>query len=127
MQENFVSRWKSKAKELKSQIRVLYSARKDPRIPWYVKLLLVVIVAYALSPIDLIPDPIPILGYLDDLLILPLGIALVIKLIPEEVIKEYDQKARGSLSDKKPQNWIAGGIIILIWISIALWLIQLFL
>jgi uncharacterized membrane protein YkvA (DUF1232 family) len=74
--------------------------------------------AYAFSPIDLIPDFIPVLGYLDDLILLPIGIAVTIKLIPKEIMRECLEKASSDLSKKKHKNWIAGAIVILIWISI---------
>jgi len=75
------------------------------------------VVAYAFSPIDLIPDPIPVLGYLDDLILIPFGIALVIKLIPTEVLQDCREKAALTMQAGKPKNWVAGGIIILIWVS----------
>jgi len=74
--------------------------------------------AYAFSPIDLIPDPIPVLGYLDDLILIPLGIALVIRLIPAEVMQDCREKAALTMKAGKPKNWVAGGIIILIWVSL---------
>lgn len=110
--------WKAKARKLKLEVHALYLASKDRRVPWHARVLAVVIVAYAFSPIDLIPDPIPVLGYLDDLILIPLGIALVIKLIPAEVLQECREKAALARTDGKPRNWIAGGIIILIWLSI---------
>ncbi|HEX5035111.1 MAG TPA: DUF1232 domain-containing protein, partial [bacterium] len=85
--------WKNKARALKANIHALYLAYRDPRVPWYAKLLILCVVGYALSPIDLIPDFIPILGYLDDLLLLPLGVLLSIKLIPPTVWAECRQKA----------------------------------
>jgi uncharacterized membrane protein YkvA (DUF1232 family) len=94
-------------------------AYKDPRTPWYAKLLGALVVAYAFSPIDLIPDFVPILGYLDDLILLPLGIALVIKLIPEEVMEECTKKAEEALSEGKRNIWIAGVSVLFIWILVA--------
>ncbi len=81
------SRWKEKVKKLKQEIYALYLAYKDPRVSWYAKIFIVILVGYAISPIDLIPDFIPIIGYLDDLILLPLGIILVIKMIPKEVME----------------------------------------
>jgi len=107
---------KGKMKQLKREVYALYLASKDPRTPWYAKVLAALIIGYALSPIDLIPDFIPVLGYLDDLVIIPAGIVLLLKMIPKEVMEESRQKAR-SLSEKKtPRNWIAGLIIVLIWV-----------
>jgi uncharacterized membrane protein YkvA (DUF1232 family) len=81
-----------KAKHLKTETYTLYLAYKDPRVPCYVKVLIAMIIGYTLSPIDLIPDFIPVLGYIDDLIIIPAGISLTIKMIPEEVLEEYREK-----------------------------------
>src|SRR5215211_4942993 len=86
--------WKDRVKQLKTEVYALYLAYKDSRVPWYAKLLAVCVVGYAFSPIDLIPDPIPILGYLDDLVLVPLGIAFAIRMIPEDVLYECRGKAR---------------------------------
>ena len=112
--------WKQKAKRLKTEVYALYLACKDPRVPWYARALAVVVVGYALSPIDLIPDPIPVLGYLDDLILLPLGILLVIKMIPQEVLADCRQQALKMQNKSKPKNRIAGAIIIIIWIGTVL-------
>ena len=109
-----IDNWKLKAKQLKHEIHAFYLAMKDPRTPWYARVLTAVIVGYAFSPIDLIPDPIPILGYLDDLVLLPLGILLLIKIMPSEVLVECRAKAAASDGNKKPKNWITGSIIIAI-------------
>ena len=105
-----------KAARLKQEIHALYLASRDPRVPWYAKVFVVCIVAYALSPIDLIPDPIPILGYLDDLLLLPMGIYLALKMIPEEVLAECREKAR-AMTVQMPHNRIAAAVIIFLWIT----------
>lgn len=107
--------WKRKAKKIKSDIYTLSLSYRDPRVPWYAKLLSLAIIGYALSPIDLIPDFIPVLGYLDDFILLPLAIGLVVKMIPEEVIEENREKAESGLSNLG-KNWIAGIPIILIWL-----------
>ncbi len=109
--------WKQRAKALKREIHALYLACKDRRTPWYAKALGVCVVGYALSPIDLIPDPIPVIGYLDDLVIVPLGVLLVRRLIPAAVLAECRQRAEGAEGETKPRNWIAGGIIIALWIA----------
>jgi uncharacterized membrane protein YkvA (DUF1232 family) len=109
--------WKAKALKLKQEVYAVYLASRDRRVPWCARLVAIVVVAYAFSPIDLIPDPIPVLGYLDDLILIPLGIALVIKLIPAEVLQECREKAALTMNTGKPKNWVAGGIIILIWVS----------
>jgi uncharacterized membrane protein YkvA (DUF1232 family) len=108
-------RLKAKAAALKREVFALYLAARDPRTPWYAKVFVVCIVAYALSPIDLIPDPIPIIGYLDDLLLLPLGIYLALKMIPPEVLTECRAKAAAT-RDKLPRNWWAGTVIVLLWL-----------
>jgi uncharacterized membrane protein YkvA (DUF1232 family) len=91
---------------------------KTPRIPWYARILAICVVAYAFSPIDLIPDFIPILGYLDDLILVPLGIALVLKMIPKDVMNEYREIAKASMLQKKPANWVAAAVIVGIWIGL---------
>jgi uncharacterized membrane protein YkvA (DUF1232 family) len=108
--------WKATARKLKLEVYALYIASKDRRVPWYARVVAVTVVAYAFSPIDLIPDPIPVLGYLDDLILIPLGIALVMKLIPAEVLQDCREKAVLTMKAGKPRNWAAGGIIILIWV-----------
>ena len=113
-----IDTWKQKAKQLKREIQAVYLAMKDPRTPWYARVLAAIIVGYAFSPIDLIPDPIPNLGYLDDLILLPLGILLLVKIIPSEVLVECRAKAAASDGNKKPKNWIAGSIIIAIWVGL---------
>ncbi len=109
--------WRTKAKGLKSEIHALYLASRDPRTPWYAKALVAFIIGYALSPIDLIPDFIPLVGYLDDLVIVPAGIALLVRMIPNGVLQECREKAQSEpISIRK--NRIAGTIIILIWLSL---------
>jgi uncharacterized membrane protein YkvA (DUF1232 family) len=106
---------KATAAALMRDIFALYLATRDPRTPWYAKVFVICVVAYALSPIDLIPDPIPVLGYLDDLLLLPLGIYVALRLIPQEVLAECRAKA-GATSEKLPRNWWAGAVIVLLWL-----------
>lgn len=84
---------KEKARHLKTEVHALVLAYKDPRVPWYAKAFMGLIIAYAVSPIDLIPDFIPVLGYVDDLVIVPVGIRLAIKMIPKDVLEECRQKA----------------------------------
>lgn len=119
----FIERWKTRAEALKQDIHVLALACKDPRVPWPAKLLAAGVAAYAISPIDLIPDFIPVLGYLDDLIIVPLGIYFVVKMIPDEVLTECRQRAKNTpLSPKS--NWIAAGFIITLWLAFAVWLLR---
>lgn len=114
---------KAWAKKLKQQIFVLYLAYKDERVPWHAKIFTICVVAYAFSPIDLIPDFIPILGYLDDVIIVPLGIMFALKMIPKEVISECEDKAKEITRNGKPKNWVVGSVIILLWSIIMLWVI----
>ena len=99
-------RW---ARALKAETLALSFAARDPRVPWYAKLLAAAVVAYALSPIDLIPDFIPILGYLDDVVIVPLGIALTLRLVPPDVLEECRARARAELASgrpvSRPERW----------------------
>lgn len=111
--------WKQQAKRLKSEVLALYFAYKDPRVPWFAKLFIVLVVGYAFSPIDLIPDFIPVLGYLDDLLLIPFGVAIAIKMIPAPVMEEARAKAQSLTT--KPRNWLAAIIIVLIWILVLAW------
>ncbi|EAV40767.1 hypothetical protein SIAM614_17184 [Stappia aggregata IAM 12614] len=105
---------KTWAKRIKRDLHALYLAGRDPRVPWYVKLLAVATAAYALSPIDLIPDFIPVIGYLDDLLLVPLGIYLVVKLIPPQVMEECRAEA-DRRQDSPPGSRTAAGLVLLVW------------
>lgn len=111
-------RLKNRTDELKIQTFALYLAYRDPRTPWYAKAWVALVVAYAVSPIDLIPDFIPVLGYLDDLFIVPAGIALAIKLVPLEVMEEAREKARQVTGLRSRGRWIVAGIIILVWLVV---------
>ncbi|CAG9610510.1 YkvA family protein [Pseudoneobacillus rhizosphaerae] len=118
-----LNKLKSWAKNLKRQIYILYYACKDDRVPWYAKVFIACVVAYAFSPIDLIPDFIPILGYLDDIILLPIGIMLALKMIPKEVLFDCEVKAEELVRNGKPKNWVAGSIIVFIWAVITIWII----
>ncbi|OZB98817.1 YkvA family protein [Paenibacillus sp. XY044] len=109
---------KSWARQLKRQVFVLYFAYRDKRSPWYAKLFSMCVVAYAFSPIDLIPDFIPVIGYADDLILIPLGVLAAIKMMPEEVIEDSKKKADIRMKQGKPANWVAGGIIIILWTAV---------
>ncbi|MBI5582393.1 MAG: DUF1232 domain-containing protein [Deltaproteobacteria bacterium] len=108
-----------RARRLQSETYALYLAARDPRTPWHAKLLVAGIVAYAFSPIDLIPDFVPVLGYLDDLILLPLGVALAVKLIPRAVLDDCRQRARETLKNEKPVSRAAGAVVIAIWLILA--------
>jgi uncharacterized membrane protein YkvA (DUF1232 family) len=115
-------RVKAWADHLKVDTHALYLAYTDPRVPWYAKLLVAVIVAYALSPIDLIPDFIPVIGYVDDLLLVPAGIALAAKLIPKEVLEEHRANARLRLAEGHPRSRLGAVLIVTVWVVLALWI-----
>lgn len=105
------------ARSIKRDVYALYLAARDPRVPWYAKLVAAAVAAYALSPIDLIPDFVPVLGYLDDLLIVPLGIVLAIKLIPPEVMAEH--RAAAAREQARPASWAGAVAVIATWIGLA--------
>ena len=117
-----IQKLRKQAKDLKQNISLLYRAYKHSDTPWYAKIVAIITMAYALSPIDLIPDFIPVLGYLDDLLIVPAGIALSLRLIPKDIIEECRQMT-GENKDMKGKGIFAAVIIILLWV----WIISLFL
>ncbi len=111
-----VQRWKRQAKPLRVETYALYLAYRDPRVPWYAKVFAALVVGYAFSPIDLIPDFIPVLGYLDDLVLVPVGITLALKMIPLEVMEECRLRSREILDQEKPTNWVAAIVIVSIWV-----------
>ena len=116
-----IEQWKHRANQLKVETYALYLACRDPRVPWYAKAFVAIVVGYAFSPIDLIPDFIPVLGYLDDLVLVPLGITLALRMIPKTVLDECRANAAELLNEDKPRNWVAASTIVLIWIlSLAL-------
>ena len=127
---SFMQTWKKKASELKIEVYALYLAYRDPRVPWPARIFAGLVVAYAFSPIDLIPDPIPIIGYLDDLVLVPLGAALARRMIPPPVLAECRVKAKEVMAAGKPVNWIAAGVVVAIWLVVAalttVWLIKVF-
>ncbi len=108
---------KVKARALKRETTALWFALRDPRTPWAARVVGAAVVAYALSPIDLIPDFIPVLGLLDDLILLPLGIALCIRMIPAEVYAEARRKAVEA--ERRPASVVAGVMIVAIWLAVA--------
>jgi uncharacterized membrane protein YkvA (DUF1232 family) len=105
------------ARALKRDVIAIWLAGRDPRVPWAVKLLALIVAGYALSPIDLIPDFIPVLGYLDDVLLLPLGILLVLRLIPPDLLAEH-RRAAAAIIDR-PVSRTAMAVIVVIWIAAA--------
>jgi uncharacterized membrane protein YkvA (DUF1232 family) len=116
---NLLERLKDRARALKAETFSLYLAARHPETPWYAKLFVAGIVAYALSPIDLIPDFVPVLGYLDDLVLIPIGIAIAVKLVPSAVLSECRARARQVMQNDKPASRVAAGVIIFIWVAVA--------
>lgn len=117
-----IERWKERARALKVEIGAVACAYRDPRLPWTARLAALLVVAYALSPIDLIPDFIPVLGYLDDLLLLPLGVLLVVKLVPPDLMAECRARAAAQGGPDKDQfKWMAA-VVVLIWLTVLAWL-----
>jgi uncharacterized membrane protein YkvA (DUF1232 family) len=125
-----IERLKRHAGQLKTELYALYLAYRDPRVPWVARVVAACVVGYAFSPIDLIPDFIPVIGYLDDLILVPLGIKLAIGMIPENVMSESRVKAQAAIQQGMPVNWVAAAIIMAVWIGIAaaavVWLVQKF-
>lgn len=113
---------KEQAAKLKRHTLTIYFAAKDPEMPLLPRLLAILIVAYALSPIDLIPDFIPIIGYLDDLVIVPLGLALVLRLTPQHIIETA--KLRAEKEAEKPVNYYAAAVFVTIWLVLLVYLLS---
>lgn len=116
---NIINRLKQWARGIKRDVIALWIAARDPRVPWYAKAVAGLVAAYALSPIDLIPDFIPVLGYLDDLLIVPAGIMLAVKLTPADLMEEFRRQA--ALREGRPLSKVAAIAVVLIWIGVATW------
>ena len=115
-----IGRLKKRAEDLKRETYTLYLAYHHPKVPWYAKAVCACTLGYALSPIDLIPDFIPVIGYLDDLIIVPAGLALARTMIPEEVLRECRCKAEERMNQKAPRNYVAAAVIVAIWIGLIL-------
>jgi uncharacterized membrane protein YkvA (DUF1232 family) len=111
--------WKARARLLQAETYALYLACRDPRVPWYAKALAAGVVAYAISPIDLIPDFVPVLGCLDDLILIPLGITLALRMIPREVMGECRERAHTELVDGKGLGRVAAAVIAAVWLGLA--------
>jgi uncharacterized membrane protein YkvA (DUF1232 family) len=122
-----IETWKRRVRQLKAETCALYLAYRDPRVPWYARLLAAVVVGYAFCPIDLIPDFVPVLGYLDDLILVPLGIWLALRLIPPEVMAEARERAQQVMAggrpfgsaQGRPANRRAAVVVVAIWLLLA--------
>lgn len=113
---DLIDRWRRRARQLRAETYALYLAYRDPRTPWYARVLAGLVVAYALSPLDLIPDPVPVLGHLDDLVIVPLGILLAVKLIPGEVLADARRRASASVPEAPGRQGLA--VVLAAWVLI---------
>ena len=122
--DSLLERLKQRARALKNEAFAVYLAARDPRTPWYAKALVLFVVAHTFSPIDLIPDFIPVLGYLDDLIITPGGLWLAIRMIPPEVLAEAREQVATSGLDRRA-GYMGAAIIIFVWILILLGIIYL--
>ena len=114
-----IQTWKTQAAKLKLETYALYLAYRDPRVPFHARIFAALVVGYAFSPIDLIPDFIPVLGYLDDLLLIPLGVKIALTMIPAEVMSESRAAAQALMDEGKPVNRIAAVIVVGIWLLLA--------
>ena len=110
-----------RARDLRRETYAIYFTVRHPRTPWYARVLAAAVVAYALSPFDLIPDFIPVLGYLDDLIVVPLGIAAVVRLVPADVLAECRAQAQQRM--ERPVSWVGAGFMIVVWLAVATWLV----
>ena len=115
---------KQKAQALKVEILAVFLALKDRRTPWYAKAVCAVAVAYALSPIDLVPDFIPVLGYLDDVLLLPGLLALAIRWVPQEVMEQCRQAAKSIWQQGRPRMWYGAVLVGVVWLALAIVLLK---
>ena len=116
---SYLSSWRQKVRQLKTETYALYLAYRDPRTPWYARVFAALVVGYAFSPLDLIPDFIPILGLLDDLILVPLGIVIARRMIPAAVMTDSRLRAEQLRAEGKPVNKLAAAIIVVIWLVLA--------
>jgi len=116
---NHIENLKKWAGRLKLEVYALYLAYRDPRVPLHARVFAAIVVGYAFSPIDLIPDPIPVLGYLDDLVLIPLGAALAVKMIPDPVLAECREKARRASREAKPVSRVAAVVVVAVWLALS--------
>ena len=113
-----VKNWRKGFEKLEYETYAIYLSYKDPRVPWYIKILIILFLGYILSPIDIIPDFIPVLGYLDDFILVTVGIPLLHRMIPKEILKEHEEEARLKFKGNNQKIWYIGSIVILIWLLI---------
>jgi uncharacterized membrane protein YkvA (DUF1232 family) len=117
--EAAIEKWQAGTKRLKAEAYTLYLAYRDPRVPWYAKVFAALVVGYAFSPIDLIPDFIPIVGYLDDLILVPAGIAIALQMIPPQVMEEARDRAQEMMAAGRPVNRYVALVVLSLWLGLA--------
>ena len=115
-----IAKWQAGTNRLRAVTYALYLAYRDPRVPWYAKVFAALVVGYAFSPIDLIPDFIPVLGYLDDLILVPAGVAIALRMIPPLVMEEARARAKIMMDGRTPVNRYAAVLVVFIWLAIAI-------
>src|ERR671921_58770 len=108
--------WKRRARRLSAQTYALYLAYRHPRTPWYAKVFAALIVGYVFSPVDPIPDFIPGVGLLDEMVVVPIGVLIAVKMIPRQVMEECQERARGVAEGEKPVSRVAAGIVVTVWL-----------
>ncbi|HEU5328565.1 MAG: YkvA family protein [Thermomicrobiales bacterium] len=121
-----LARWKDRARKLKREVYALYLAYRDPRVPRHARIFAGCVVIYALSPLDLIPDFIPVVGYLDDLVLVPLGIALALRMIPADVLADCRVEAQRLIEQGKPVSRLGAALMIAVWllaVALIIWLV----
>lgn len=114
--------WIKRAKLLKRDVYTLYFALKDPRTPWYARVWISIVVIYAFSPIDLIPDMVPVFGYLDELVLIPLAVSLAIKMMPLHLLSECRDKA--SRLETRPVSRLGALVIVVLWLLVGVWILK---
>jgi uncharacterized membrane protein YkvA (DUF1232 family) len=122
----FLAALRARARALEADTFALYLAARDPRVPWHAKAVAALTAAYALSPIDLIPDFIPVIGYLDDLVLVPLGLALAIRLIPPAILAEHRAEAARRFAEGGPRSRLGLVVVLITWALVIAWLLWMF-
>ena len=115
----YLDAWKRRARQLSAQTYALYLAYRDPRTPWYAKVFAALVVGYVFSPIDPIPDWIPAVGLLDEMVVVPIGVLVAAKMIPPQVMEESREKAREVAEGEKPINRVAAVVVVAVWLLCA--------
>ncbi len=114
-----LGQWRQRGASVRREVYALYLACRDERVPWYAKVAAAAVLAYAVSPIDLIPDVIPVLGYLDDLVVVPLGVLLVRRLVPRDVLDEHRAAASDRLAAAPLFTWVGAALTVALWLVAA--------